>query len=112
MAGRAAQRSLRARTLTDGSCAFELPVNAIGKRESVMLHERADCDCGCGGGWDERGARRELSNVLASVLVERRPAGRSLEAQSSVDSRPRDLRRFRSAGHPASGVPASRRRAV
>ena len=48
---------------------FELRFLANGKRESVVLHERPDCECGCGGGWDERAARRELSNVLARVRV-------------------------------------------
>ncbi|MGZ8711461.1 MAG: tyrosine-type recombinase/integrase [Thermoanaerobaculia bacterium] len=48
---------------------FELRFLANGKRESVVVHERADCECGCGGGWDERAARRELSNVLARVRV-------------------------------------------
>jgi integrase len=48
---------------------FELRFHARGVRESVVLHERADCDCGCGGGWTEPAARRELSNVLARVRV-------------------------------------------
>ena len=55
------------KTLTDGTCAFELRFHARGRRESVTLHERAPCECGCGGGWDERSARRELGNILARV---------------------------------------------
>jgi integrase len=35
----------------------------------VFLHERAACRCGCGGGWDERGARTELGNLQARVRV-------------------------------------------
>jgi hypothetical protein len=69
MAGRAPQGSVRARQLADGSRMFELRFLANGKRESVVLHERPDCECGCGGGWDERAARRELSNVMARVRV-------------------------------------------
>jgi len=69
VAGRAPQGSVRARTLADGSRMFELRFYARGARESVVLHERADCDCGCGGGWTESAARRELSNVLARVRV-------------------------------------------
>jgi integrase len=33
----------------------------------VRLHERRDCDCGCGGGWNERTAAVELENILARV---------------------------------------------
>jgi len=32
-----------------------------------VLHEQAGCECGCGGGWDEKAARRELGNTLAKV---------------------------------------------
>jgi hypothetical protein len=55
------------KTLTDGTCAYELRFHARGRRESVTLHERAPCECGCGGGWDERSARRELGNIVARV---------------------------------------------
>ena len=55
------------KTLTDGTCAYELRFHARGRRESVTLHERAPCDYGCGGGWDERSARRELGNIVARV---------------------------------------------
>jgi integrase len=53
--------------LTDGTFAFRLRFRAYGKRENVTLHERRDCDCGCKGGWTERTAELELSNVLARV---------------------------------------------
>jgi integrase len=53
--------------LTDGTVAFRLRVRAYGKRENVTLHERRDCDCGCTGGWTERTAQLELSNVLARI---------------------------------------------
>jgi integrase len=33
----------------------------------VTLHERRNCECGCGGGWNERTARLELKNILAKV---------------------------------------------
>jgi integrase len=67
MAGRSASGSIRTRTRADGTLHFELRFNAYGQRESVSLHERPDCGCGCGGGWSERAARRELSNILARV---------------------------------------------
>jgi integrase len=69
MPGRTPQGSVRARRLADGSRVFELRFQVSGKRESVVLHERVECDCGCGGGWNERAARRELSNVLARIRV-------------------------------------------
>ena len=65
--GRARQGGLRVRTLTDGSRIFELRFRAHGERQSVTLHERATCDCGCGGGWNERAARRELADLMARV---------------------------------------------
>ena len=58
---------IEAKALLDGTLAFELRFRARGRRESVTLHERRHCDCGCGGGWDERSARRELGNILARV---------------------------------------------
>jgi integrase len=39
------------------------------RRESLVLHERPNCTCGCGGGWDEPAARTELGNILARVRV-------------------------------------------
>ncbi len=43
--------------LADGTRAFRLRFRALAQRQRVVLHERAGCACGCGGGWDERGAR-------------------------------------------------------
>jgi len=62
--------------LSDDSFAFQLRFRAYGERESLTLHERPGCVCGCGGGWDERSARHELGNVLARVRagVWERPA--------------------------------------
>jgi integrase len=51
----------------DGTLRFRLRFSAYGKRESLMLHEARDCACGCGGGWTENNARRELKNILARV---------------------------------------------
>jgi integrase len=67
--GRVGSGNLTVRMLADGTRAFELRFWAGDKRESITLHERPGCECGCGGGWDERAARRELSNVLARVRV-------------------------------------------
>src|SRR3954447_25974835 len=58
---------LELKTLRDGTSAFELRFRARGRRESVTLHGRDACECGCGGGWDERSARVELGNILARV---------------------------------------------
>jgi len=54
-------------TLLDGTLAFRLRFRAYGRRRTVYLHERRDCDCGCRGGWNERTARVELDNILACV---------------------------------------------
>jgi hypothetical protein len=51
-------------TLADGTRVFRLRFHADGGRERRTLHERRDCDCGCGGGWSERTARVELDNEL------------------------------------------------
>jgi integrase len=61
--------SVRARTLADGTRAFQLRFRVNGAREAITLHEQPGCGCGCGGGWDETGARTELGNVLALVRV-------------------------------------------
>jgi len=53
--------------LADGTRAFQLRFHVDGARQLQVLHERSSCVCGCGGGWDERGARRELSNVLTRI---------------------------------------------
>src|SRR3954466_207348 len=54
-------------TLLDGTHVFKLRFHADGRREHEVLHERRNCQCGCGGGWNERTARVELENVLAKV---------------------------------------------
>jgi integrase len=56
-------------TLKDGSRKFRLRFPAHGRREELVLHERAGCECGCGGGWSEPAARTELGNILARVRV-------------------------------------------
>ncbi len=53
--------------LVDGTLVFKLRFRAYGRREHDVLHERRDCDCGCGGGWNERAAAVELENILARV---------------------------------------------
>lgn len=60
--------SLHTRSLADGTRVFRLRFNARGRREFMTLHERAGCDCGCGGGWDEQAARRELGETVARGL--------------------------------------------
>ena len=64
---RPATGSLTPETLVDGTLAFRLRFRAFGIRETVVLHERRDCDCDCGGGWTERTARVELDTILAKV---------------------------------------------
>ena len=54
-------------TLTDGTKAFQLRFRNKGRRERVTLHERRNCRCGCGGGWNERAAAVQLDNILAKV---------------------------------------------
>ena len=65
--GRVGTGSVLPKKLSDGtSLRAAVPCDRQA-RESVSLHERPHCECGCGGGWNERAARRELSNVLARV---------------------------------------------
>lgn len=66
---RAPKGSVNTKMLSDGTRAFALRFRANGRRETVTLHERPGCMCGCGGGWDETGARTELGNILALVRV-------------------------------------------
>lgn len=54
-------------TLLDGTHVFKLRFQAYGRREHEVLHERRNCQCGCGGGWNERTAHVELENVMAKV---------------------------------------------
>jgi hypothetical protein len=46
--------------LADGSRAFLLSFTVHGRRTRVVLHERPDCTCGCGGGWNAHLAHAEL----------------------------------------------------
>src|SRR3954447_14265303 len=62
-----ARGQVSVRTLADGTHAFHLRFRAQGRRERVTLHERRGCECGCGGGWNERTAAVELRNILARV---------------------------------------------
>lgn len=55
------------RFLVDGTRAFHLRVSVNGDRITLVLHERAGCACGCGGGWNEPGAKTELGNVIARL---------------------------------------------
>ena len=75
---RAASGTIYTRTLSDGTRAYRLRFSVDGKREIVTLHERAGCECGCGGAWDDQSARTELGNirarVRAGVWVRRRPS--------------------------------------
>ena len=65
--GRQARGGVRVRVLADGSRSFQLRFSVGGQPADETLHERADCRCGCGGGWTEQQARTELQNVLARV---------------------------------------------
>jgi hypothetical protein len=74
-------------TLADGTHAFRLRFRAGDRRERVTLHERRDCPCGCGGGWNERTARVELDNILARVRASVWPSRlRAAQAAASADS--------------------------
>lgn len=61
--------TIHTHALADGSRAFHLRVRFQGERVRIVLHELDGCMCGCGGGWDEPGARTELGNVLAKIRV-------------------------------------------
>ena len=65
--GRPASGTVETRTLGNGTRVFKLRFYADGRREHEVLHERRDCQCGCGGAWNERTAAVELENVLARV---------------------------------------------
>src|SRR3954447_26347513 len=64
---RQANGQITVSTLTDGTHVFQLRFRADGRRERQALHERRGCECGCGGGWNERTAAVELRNILARV---------------------------------------------
>jgi integrase len=53
----------------DGTITFRLRFPASGVRETVLLHERRACDCGCHGGWTQRTAETELRNIIAKVAA-------------------------------------------
>jgi integrase len=53
--------------LADGTRVFKLRFHVHGRREVEVLHERRECNCGCGGGWNERTAAVELENILSRV---------------------------------------------
>jgi integrase len=61
--------SCRSRLLADGTHAFDLRFQVNGERESLVLHDRPGCTCGCGGGWDPPSARTQLGNVLSEVRL-------------------------------------------
>jgi integrase len=71
-----AKGSFESRVLADASKAFHLRFQLNGKRETVVLHERPGCHCGCGGGWEEPAARSELSELVAWARVGLRPLPR------------------------------------
>jgi len=61
--------SVKVIVLRDGTRAFHLRFSVNGSRERMTLHGRPGCICGCGGGWAETSARRELGNVMARVRL-------------------------------------------
>ena len=61
--------SCKPRLLADGTWAFDLRFQVNGERESLVLHQRVCCTCGCGGDWDEPAARTHLGNVLSEVRL-------------------------------------------
>lgn len=81
--GRPATGAIDVEERIDGTLAFRLRFRAHGRREQVYLHERRDCDCGCGGGWTVRTARVELRNIVAPVRAGAwtKPKRRSREAE-------------------------------
>src|SRR5919202_1389672 len=64
---RAATGTIDTITLAGGSRAFHLRFRVDGERQRVVLHERPNCECGCGGGWSEPAARHELGDIVARV---------------------------------------------
>src|SRR4249919_3492990 len=62
-----AKGSFETRVLADGTRAFYLRFQVERRRQSIVLHERPDCGCGCGGGWEEIAARSELGDLVARV---------------------------------------------
>ena len=83
---RPATGSIDTYTLSDGTRAFHLRFRGASRREREVLHERPACQCGCGGGWNERAARTELGNIHARIRagVWRRPVAPALPSQSDA----------------------------
>jgi integrase len=90
---RPASGTILTRTLADGTLLFRLRFTAHGARQDVYLHERRDCRCRCGGGWNKRTVRRELDNILARVKagVWRRA---ERPAREAAPARPRETPTF------------------
>jgi len=65
--GRRRTGGLEVRVLADGTRAFHLRFRVDGRRERLVLHERAGCACGCGGSWEQQAARAELGNIEAKI---------------------------------------------
>lgn len=82
--------TIETRFLADGSRAFHIRIRANGTREPLVLHERRNCVCGCGGGWDETSARTEMGNILARIRagVWERPAPPPTMAAGAEDGVP------------------------
>lgn len=59
--------SFETRVLADRTRAFHLRFQVDGRRQTVVLHERPSCGCGCGGGWAEIAARSELVDLTARL---------------------------------------------
>jgi len=82
---RPATGTVEIHALGDGTRAFHLRFRISGQRQREILHERPGCDCGCGGGWDERGARHELGNIIARIRAgvwrPRQPSTASVKVQ-------------------------------
>ncbi len=64
---RKATGTMHTHTLADGTHAYHLRVPYRDERPRIVLHEALDCDCGCGGGWDERTARSEKTRILTRI---------------------------------------------
>jgi integrase len=94
---RPAEGTITTDTVTDGTLRFRLRFSAYRKRETVRLHERRDCDCGCGGGWNDRTAAVELENILARVKAGVwTPPERRSPASASADTEMPTFREYSS----------------
>lgn len=74
-----AKGSFKSRVLTDGSKSFHLRFQLNGKRETVVLHERPSCPCGCVSGWKEAAARAAPGELVAWARVGLRPLPRPMD---------------------------------